>query len=546
MSGHAAAAPDHDVLIIGAGFSGIAMLHKAREQGMSARVFEMAAGVGGTWWWNTYPGARTDSESWYYCFSFSKPLLEKWRWTERYPGQPEMQAYFNFALDELGLRPHIQCGTRMESARWVEAARCWSVASVQGDGRRATTTARYLVSAMGILSEPIYPKVPGLDRFEGICHHTGRWPQEGVDLTGKRVGILGAGASAVQFLPHAAEQADHVTLFQRTPNFIFPARNRPLTEDENDAVRADYDAIWRRARTSPFAMPFEHCPTNRMATQTPAAERERIYAELWKIGGFRFFFESFDDLIADETANQTAAEFMRQQIRATVKDPDTAESLCPQYPLFAKRPPSEQGYFEAFNRPNVRLVDVRKNAVTSVEPRGVRTQDGEEHPLDVLVLATGFQAFIGGFEKAPVHGRGGVSLMEHWKRHGIRTFLGSAVHGFPNFFMLGGPTIPIGNAPTIIEHAVDMVLACIVRARQGGRDCVAEVSSAAENEWTSHVAEVMNTTLVRHADDVGSWFSGANVEGQARTPLVYMGGATAYFERMRSAAETGFRDFAFG
>ena len=223
-----------------------------------------------------------------------------------------------------------------------------------------------------------------------------------------------------------------------------------------------------------------------------------------------------------------------------------AESLCPQYPLFAKRPPSEQGYFEAFNRPNVRLVDVRKNAVTRVEPWGVRTQNGEAHELDVLVLATGFQAFIGGFEKAPVHGRGGVSLMEHWKRHGIRTFLGSAVHGFPNFFMLGGPTIPIGNAPTIIEHAVDMVLACILRARQGGKDRVAEVSSAAENEWTSHVAEVMNTTLVRHADDVGSWFSGANVEGQTRTPLVYMGGATAYFERMRTAAETGFRDFAFG
>lgn len=533
--------PDFDVLIIGAGFSGIAMLHALREAGLSARVLEAAPQVGGTWYWNTYPGARTDSESWYYCFSFSKRLLEKWRWSERYPSQPEMRRYFDFALDELGLRPFIQCSTTVRSARWDAAARGWSVHTADG----ATITARYLVSAMGILSEPLYPSVPGLDRFVGECHHTGRWPQAGVDLAGKHVGIFGAGASAVQFLPHAAQQAARVTLFQRTPNFVFPARNRPLTERDHDQVQANYDAIWARARSSAFAMPFEGSPANRLATQTPAPERERIYAELWKTGGFRFFFESFDDLIMDEQANDTAADFMRRQIRAVVKDPRTAEALAPKdYPLFAKRPPSGQGYFEVFNRPNVRLVDLRQDPVVRVEPWGIRTRD-EEHRLDVLVLATGFRAFTGGFERTPVHGRDGVGLIEHWKRSGIRTFLGSAVHGFPNFFMIGGPSIPIGNAPTIMEHAVEMVLGCIQAARRHGTDLV-EVGIEAEREWTEHVNEVLQSTLVRHSDDVGSWFTGANIEGAPRSPMVYMGGANQYFERCRSAAATGFRAFAFG
>lgn len=541
MSGYAASAPDFDALIIGAGFSGIAMLHAMRQANLSARVFESAPAVGGTWYWNTYPGARTDSESWYYCFSFSKALLEKWNWTERYPSQPEMRRYFDFALDELGLRPHIQLGTDVESADWDESSRRWTVRT--SDGKQ--TTARYLISAMGLLSEPLYPSVPGLERFEGERHHTGRWPQGGVDLTGKRVGILGAGASAVQFLPHAAEQADHVTLFQRTPNYVFPARNRPISEAQQRELRAGYDTMWEKLRANLFAMPFEGSPANRLATQTPAAERERIYAKLWETGGFRFFFESFDDLLVDAQANETAADFMRRQIGEVVKDHATAQMLMPRdYPLFAKRPPSGQGYFEAFNRPNVRLVDVKRDPVAAFEPWGLRTRSGEQHRFDVLVLATGFKAFTGAFERTPVRGRGGVSLIDHWRRNGVRTWLGCAVRGFPNFFMLGGPQIPFGNAPTIVEHVSELAVGCMLAARRRGADLI-EVDERAEREWCDLVDQVMQTTLVRHGDEVGSWFTGANVEGQATSIMVYVGGANDYFRRCREAASDGFPAFAF-
>ncbi|MCC2659014.1 MAG: cyclohexanone monooxygenase [Panacagrimonas sp.] len=541
MSGHAANPPDFDALIIGAGFSGIAMLHLLREARLSARVFEVAPAVGGTWYWNTYPGARTDSESWYYCFSFSKALLEKWKWSERYPSQPEMRRYFDFALDELGLRPHIQCSTEVESAQWEDAARLWSVRTTDGK----TTTARYLVSAMGLLNEPLYPSVPGMDRFEGGCYHTGRWPQEGVELGGKRVGILGAGASAVQFLPHAAEQAAQVTLFQRTPNYVFPARNRAITENQQRELQANYDAMWERIRGNLFAMPFEGSPANRLAAQTPPKERERIYSELWKTGGFRFFFESFDDLLVDEQANRTAADFMRRQIGDVVKDPATAAMLMPRdYPLFAKRPPSGQGYFEAFNQPNVRLVDVKRDPVVAIEPWGLRTRSGAEHRFDVLVLATGFRAFTGSFERTPVRGRDGVSLIDHWKRHGVRTWLGCAVLGFPNFFMLGGPQIPFGNAPTIVEHVAELAVACMLAARRRGADLV-EIDPQAEREWNELVDQVMASTLVRHGEEVGSWFTGANVEGQKTSNMVYVGGANDYFRRCRETAAGGFREFAF-
>lgn len=540
MSKSQANEPLLDAVIVGAGFSGIAMLHALRELGLHAKVLEAAPDIGGTWYWNAYPGARTDSESWYYCYSFSKALLDKWRWSERYPSQPEMRAYFRFVVEELGLRPYIECDTRVASAQWNEDTNRWRI-DTQGGVRHH---ARYFISAMGFLSKPLFPSIPGLERFKGPSLHTGLWPQEGADLAGKRVGIIGSGSSAVQLLPLAAEHAEHVTLFQRTPNYVFPARNHPLSDSRHDELAAAYDQMWDLARRNAFAMPFEGAPSGRMAADTADEQRRAIYERLWQVGGFRFFFESFDDLMIDEAANESAAAFIRDKIREAVHDPATAEALAPKdYPLFAKRPPSGQGYFEAFNRPNVRLVDGGSEPIRAVEPWGVRTRDAE-YPLDILVLATGFVAFTGAFENVPIHGAGGATLVEKWRREGVKTWLGAAVSGFPNFFMIGGPQIPFGNAPTIIEHCVQTVAQCIQSAHRRRASRVM-LRADAEQAWAAHVADAMQSTLIRHSDEVGSWFTGANIEGGPTHSLVYVGGANRFFEHCKAAADHDFEAFDF-
>lgn len=531
---------EFDAIIVGAGFAGLGMLHAVRALGLTAKVFDDGEDIGGTWYWNCYPGARTDSESWYYCFSFSRELLEEWDWAERYPGQAEMRRYFDFVDRKLDLRKDVQCQTKVLSAIYDEAESRWLITTDRGD----RVSARYFISAMGLLSEPYIPPLDGLDSFAGPCHHTARWPQSGIDLQGKRLGIIGAGASAIQLLPVAAETADQVTLFQRTPNYVFPARNRPMNDDERRDIKNNYDTIWRKTRTHGFAMPFDS-PTNRLAVDTPPQERLGIYQEQWEeTGGLRFAFETFDDLLIDDDANETAGQFLRDKIREIVKDPETAELLVPDnYPLFAKRPPADHGYYEAFNRDNVSLVDAKHSEpIEAVTPAGVRTSRGE-YEFDVLALATGFIPFLGALEQVDIRGRDALALQDKWDQ-ALRTFLGMSCHGFPNMFMIVGPQIPFGNGPTLAEENIKWISACIEKMEREGHT-EAEVSAEAEQSWADETNEVVNSTVVRHGSHITSWIAGTNIAGRAQNTLIYMGGADNYFARIHKAIENGFPEMAF-
>lgn len=529
-----------DAVVVGAGFAGLGMLHALRGLGLTVRVFDRGESIGGTWYWNCYPGARTDSEAYYYCFSFSRDLLEEWNWSERYPGQPEMERYLNHVADRFDLRRDIQFNTSVTSAHFDEQSDRWLVRTDRGDA----VSAKYVVSAMGLISEPYTPSIPGLESFAGERYHTARWPREGVDVAGKRVGIVGAGASAIQALPVLAEWAGQVTLFQRTPNYMFPARNRPMTDAELREIKDNYPDIWRAARDHGFAMPFRD-PAEPSAMAVTPQQRREIYERLWKTGGFRFFFESFGDLITDEEANETAAEFLRSKIREIVQDPQTAEILVPDtYPLFAKRPPSDHGYYEAFNRDNVQLVDIAdREPLQAVTDRGIRTTEGE-YELDVLVLATGFDAITGALKQVDIRGRGGLGLMDKWA-DGLRTYFGITAHDFPNLFMITGPQAPFANIPVLIEDNINWIRDCIAYMQEHGYSR-AEPSIEAEKAWAAQTNEVIEYTVARYGVQGNSWFMGANVEGKLREPLVYFGGADAYIQQCTQCRENGFEGMVFG
>ena len=523
-----------DAVVVGAGFAGLYMLHRLREMGLSTRCFEAAGGVGGTWYWNRYPGARCDSESYYYSYSFSDEIQQEWEWSCRYPEQPEILRYLDYVADKLDLRRDIQFDTRVTAATFDEPARSWNVRTENG----ASVAAKFLITAVGCLSAAQIPAVDGLDGFEGNWYHTGKWPHEGVDFSGKRVGIIGTGSSGIQAIPVIAAQAEHLTVFQRTPNFSVPARNGPMSAEFQRQVKADYATIRQKTRESAIGMPFE--VAEKSALEVTPEERQRTYDALWEVGGFRFLFESYNDIIINHDANQTAAEYVRAKIREMVRDPATAEKLCPKdYPIATKRPPIDTDYFETFNRENVSLVDLRISPIEQITPRGIRTRDAELD-LDAIVFATGFDAMTGSLFKLGIQGKGGVSLEEKWA-DGPHTYLGIATAGFPNLFIITGPGSPsvLSNMPVSIEQHVEWISDCITHLRDRQLDCI-EATEEAERNWVAHVNETADATLFPHAN---SWYMGANIPGKPRVFMPYPGGVGVYREHCTEIAKKGYEGF---
>ncbi|MBV9748563.1 MAG: NAD(P)/FAD-dependent oxidoreductase, partial [Acetobacteraceae bacterium] len=425
-----------DAVVIGAGFSGMYMLHRLRDQmGLRVKVFEAGDGVGGTWYWNRYPGARCDSDSYIYCYTFDKQLLQEWHWSERYPEQPEILRYLEHVADRLDLKRDIQFGTRVAEASYDEAANRWTVRTDKGDA----VTAQFLIAAVGSLSATNIPNFKGLDSFEGKWYHTSRWPKGGVDFTAKRVGVIGTGATAVQAIPVIAQQAKQLTVFQRTPNFCFPARNGKVDPEVWERRRADYGGIIDRIRNSYFGLEINGIPKS--ALEVSPEEREAEFERMWDEGGFRFWIGNYQDMLFSKEANELCGDFIRNKIRATVKDAAVAEKLIPRtYAYGTKRQPLDTNYYETFNKANVTLVDLNETPIEEITPEGVRTSD-KDHALDILVVATGFDAMTGPLTRIRISGRGGELLAEKWA-DGPRSYLGIAAAGFPNMFTITGPGSP--------------------------------------------------------------------------------------------------------
>ncbi|WP_435736247.1 NAD(P)/FAD-dependent oxidoreductase [Cellulosimicrobium sp. PMB13] len=512
----------YDVVVIGAGYSGLAMLHHLREIGLSTLVVDAADGVGGTWWANRYPGVRTDSEYDSYAFSFSTAVREEWVWTERYPRGEEIRAYLEFVADRLDLRRDIRLSTRVERAEHSDSTNLWTLTLADGSRLRST----YLVSATGLLSRPVLPAVPGLETFAGPAHHSARWPHEGVDLTDKRVGMIGVGASGIQMLPELAAQAAHVTVFQRTPNYVVESTSPPVTPEELASLRENYDAVFERAARHPFGVPMDF-PAH-SALEVDDDERRQVFESKWQAGGFHFAMECFTDLMTSPEASAYASEFIRGKIREVVADPRTAEALCPTtYTFMGKRPPTGHGYYDAFNRENVELVDVLASPITEVTPRGV-VVDGVEHELDVLVLATGFDAMTGALTAIDVVGREGITLRERWERDGLLTYLGIGVHGFPNFFMSVGPQTPLSNLPVPVQRGAQWLQRALSFARENGVDQL-EPTREAEDWWRAETERAGHATVMyAEGRKAGAWFVGGNVPGKREEMAVYLGGGHVY------------------
>ncbi len=530
------AAPHLDAVIIGAGFSGLYQLHCLRDRlGLSALVLEAGDGVGGTWYWNRYPGARCDSESHSYCYTFSKELLEEWEWTERYPEQPEIMRYLNHVADRFDLKRDIRFGTRVTAARFDEAANRWTVETEAGE----RLTATYLITAVGCLSSANLPRIPGIESFAGAWYHTGQWPHGGVDFTGKRVGQIGTGSTGIQAVPVIARQAKHLTVFQRTANYSIPAHNAPLTPEFKRWVKENHPEVRRVMHSTPNGHPF--VIEDRSAHDVGDDEREAIYEAAWAKGGLQFR-AAFRDLLVDKSANDTAAEFLKRKIREIVKDPKTAALLSDiDHPFATKRPPIDSDYFDAYNRPNVALVDVRANPIERITPSGVVLRDGTEHALDVIVFATGFDAMTGPLLNIDITGRDGASLRDAWKA-GPRTYLGLQMPGFPNLFTVTGPGSPsvLSNMPVAIEQHVEWITDCIAHLRAEGVTRIEPTPEAAER-WVEHVNAAANATLLPLAGH--SWYLGANVPGKPRVFMPYAGGMARYREICNDVAAKGYEGF---
>ena len=529
------ATPQYDVIVVGAGFAGMYQLHCLRDRlGMAVQVLEAGDGVGGTWYWNRYPGARCDSESHAYNYTFSKEMFEEWEWSERYPEQPEILRYLNFVADRLDLRRNIMFNTRVTASHYDEAARRWTVTTEAGQ----RMSAQFLVTAVGCLSTANVPNFPGLDRFKGEWYHTGQWPHEGVDFTGKCVGMIGTGSTGIQAAPVIAETAAHLTVFQRTANYSVPAQNGPLSPEFKEWVRQNHAEIRRmtRANTNGQAFFIE----DRSAFDVTPEEREALYEAAWAKGGLQFR-GAFRDILFDKAANDTASEFLKRKIRAIVKDQATADLLADiDHPYAAKRPPIDTGYFETFNRDNVTLVDVRNKPIEAITPDGVRT-GGQEYPLDIIVFATGFDAMTGPLLRMDIRGRGGLKLAKAWEA-GPRNYLGLQVAGFPNLFTITGPGSPsvLTNMPVAIEQHAEWITDCIAHMRAHGLSQVETTEDATEG-WVARVNEAADATLLPHAKH--SWYLGANVPGKPRVFMPYAGGMARYRVICEDVVAKGYEGF---
>ena len=530
---------DFDVIAIGAGFAGLAVVHHMRKAGLSVKVIDRAGDIGGTWTWNRYPGAATDSESFYYCLTFSKEILQEWTWSQRYAGWEETLRYMHFVANKCDMWPNIQLNTEITNASYEKASGLWLLT----DDCNQTYTCKYFISAMGMISQPVIPDIKGASQFNGPCFHSSRWPQKGLDYAGKRVGIIGCGASTVQMLPVMAETAANVTVFQRTPNFVLPAVQKRITDEQAAAIKADYQTIIDKCRNHVFGMAFDS-PVGRNISDTNVSEVQRILEDSYPKGSFSFVFETFDDLLGDAKSNEVISDFLRAKIREKVNDPDIAEMLVPKgYPLFAKRPPLDHGFYEAFNRDNVRLVDIQTNEpIETITSTGIRTTE-KEYTFDIIVLATGFQAYTGALEAFEIRGENGLLLKDKWATVS-GSIMGVFVAGFPNLFMVTGPQAPFANLPTSIEQNVMYITDCISKMEAEAHDlCLPK--QLAEDEWVAHTAEIHAQTLMAQGDKVNSWMMGANLEHKEPRVLVYFGGANVYYDKLRESADNGFPEVRF-
>ena len=526
----------YDAVVIGAGFAGMYMLKRLRDElGMNTLVYEAGDGVGGTWYWNRYPGARCDSESYIYCFSFDDDLLQEWNWSGKYPEQPEILRYLNHVADRFDLRSGIQFNTRVTAAHFNDDRGLWEVQTNQGD----RVTAQYVVTAIGCISTGQIPNIPGLDSFEGESHHTGAWPHDGVEFEGKRVGVIGTGSSGVQSIPVIARESEHLTVFQRTPQYTIPARHENVDQEFLKEVKANYDEIMQKSKTSAAGMPFEFSEVS--ALEATEEERLETYERLWKKGGFSFIFQSYFDIALDRRANDTASEFIRGKIREIVKDPETAEKLLPRdHPFGSKRALIDTNYFDTYNRDNVDLVDIRHFPIEEITPTGLRTADGEEYEFDIIVFATGYDAMTGTFFKMDIRGRDGVELKEKWNE-GPKTYLGLTTADFPNMFMITGPGSPsvLSNMPVSIEQHVEWISDFVEYLRERDVDIV-DTDPQAEVEWVQHVNDIADQTMFMLAD---SWYLGANIPGKPRVFMPYAGGVGPYRERCDEIAANSYEGF---
>ena len=517
---------DFDAIVIGTGFGGIYMLHKLRnELGLTTRAFEKGGGVGGTWYFNRYPGAKSDTEGFVYRYSFDKDLLQEWDWTTRYLDQPDILDYLNHVVDRFDLRRDIQLNTEVTSAMFDEQRDVWQVRTSTGE----YFTSRYLVTALGLLAKTNIPDIAGIDSFGGTLTHTNAWPDD-LDLTGKRVGVIGTGSTGVQFIVAASEMADHLTVFQRSPQYIVPSGNGPVEQAEVDKTKENFDAIWDQVFNSVVAFGFEESGIEAMSVSEE--ERKRIFQENWDKGnGFRFMFGTFADVATNREANEAAAAFIRSKIAETVKDPETARKLTPT-DLYAKRPLCNEGYYETYNRDNVELVSIKENPIEEITPAGVRTADGVEHELDVLVFATGFDAVDGNYRSMELRGRGGRHINEHWAG-GPTSYLGVSKADFPNMFMILGPNGPFTNLPPSIEAQVGWIGELIGHAERSGVSTV-EPTREAEEGWTATCQEIANMTLFPKAE---SWIFGANIPGKENAVMFYMAGIGAYRQQLQKSTQ---------
>jgi cation diffusion facilitator CzcD-associated flavoprotein CzcO len=524
-------ASEVEVLVVGAGVTGIYQAYRAREAGFTVEVVEAGDGVGGTWFWNRYPGARFDSESYTYAYLFSRELFDEWRWEERFAEQPETERYLNHVVDRFDLRRHITFGVTVTSARFDEPSGRWIVALSDGTRRRAT----FLVAATGVLSVPFYPDVPGRERFGGLSLHTGRWPMEPVDLAGKRVAVIGTGSSGVQIVPAIADEVASLTVYQRTANWCTPLNNEPISDAEQAQLRADFETMREILDTSVAG--FLHQAHDRATFDDSEEERRAFFEQMWQSPGFAKLSSNYTDMLFDEKANAAWCEFIAEKVRGLVEDPDTAAKLIPTDHRFGeKRPPFVTGYYETYNKPNVSLVDLKATPILEITETGIETADGLVE-VDVVVWATGFDFGTGALNRMGITGRGGLPLVDHWAE-GPKTFLGVQTTGFPNLFFPGGPHAAAGNNPRYNGDQVDFITATLVHARDVGCDVI-EVDPDAEERWTAMVDRGAEAAPFGER----SYFFGSNIPGKPRKYLLNSGGRPKLFKEIARVVDTDYAAF---
>ncbi|HEY1698132.1 MAG TPA: NAD(P)/FAD-dependent oxidoreductase [Trebonia sp.] len=529
--------PDVDAVVVGAGFAGLRSIHALRQLGLTIQVFEAGTDVGGTWYWNRYPGARTDTESWAYCLSFDRELWEEWAFRERFTAQPDVLAYLRRVADKHDMRKHIRFSSRVDSAVFDEETNLWTVHTADG----VEVTCRWLITGLGWLGIAYKPPFPGADSFQGESYVTSRWPKEPVDFAGKRVAVIGTGATGIQVIQTIAHVAGHLTVFQRTPNYVMPGRNHALPPEQLAGLQRDYDTVWKKTFDHVFAFPMD--PAGHHGGDLSDEELDQVFEAGWEAGGFRFIFETVDDMLIDQRVNDAAAEFVRGKIRTIVKDPATAELLCPKtHPIGGKRPPLGNFYYEAFNRPNVSLVSVRDEPIQEITPTGLRT-GSKEYEFDVIVYATGFDAITGPLAQMNVRGVGGRTIADEWS-HDAKMLLGLAAPDFPNLFSILGPQAPFASHPPVIEQQVEFIEQVLARALEQGATRV-EATHEAAQAWSDQCDAILKATILEQGLGDRPWFLGANVPGKEPSTLCYLGGMASFVAATKQETEAGFPGFLF-